>query len=133
MAAIIYTRRKGELDLSKVKVSDKQMEEVLLIMVEDACNNYINGVVNLLHIKNGTRKFVHVDRVERNALDNIWDAETFFCSDYGEGLTHQPGIRVMKALQERARKQYEQSVETGVNVHGQCGRVKSTKNKRRAS
>lgn len=105
--------------MDAVKVNDKIMEEVLVAVVTDAANIYMNAVVTLMHLQNKTRKYRCPDRVRENALDRIWDAETFFCSDYGEGLTHQPGMRVMKALNERAADLWKQQVETGVNTHRQ--------------
>ena len=100
-------------------INDKLMEEGLVTMVEDATNIYMNGVVTLMHLQNGTRKYRYPERVRNNALDHIWDAETFFCSDYGEGLTHQPGMRVMKVLNKRAEELYKQQLETGINTHRQ--------------
>lgn len=89
------------------------MEDLLVLMVEDARDRYMNAMTNLLHLKNGTRKFVHPDAVKQSALDTIFDVETFFCSEYGEYLTHIEGKRVMEALNARAKKMYDDMIASG--------------------
>lgn len=83
------------------------LNEVIALMVEDACDLYINCAVNIMHIKAGKRRLKNAKKTIAECLDSMTEVTLFFCSEYGEQLTGFDGKTVMERLNKRARKVFE--------------------------
>lgn len=84
---------------------DDVLKNVVAIMVEDAAEVYTAAVVNLDNLANGRVKYSNPDRVKKRCLEQIFDVETFICSEYGESLTGFDGKVVMEQFNKRAAEE----------------------------